>query len=63
MNIGSPSTIQDQDIDVGLPETNSQEKSSLGLTLHVKLAALSGKVLEGESEDPGGELESRANDS
>jgi proline utilization trans-activator len=48
MNMGSPSTIQDQDIDLALPDTVSWETSSLGLSLHVKLAALTGKVVEGK---------------
>lgn len=48
MNMGTPATIQDQDVDLALPEITSRETPALGLSLHVKLAALTGKVVEGE---------------
>jgi proline utilization trans-activator len=44
MNTSCPSSIRDEDIDLSLPSSDFQKISGLGLALHVKLAALTGKV-------------------
>ena len=46
--MGTPSSIQDVDVDISLPEEDDLGISNAALKLHVKLAALEGKVMAGE---------------
>ena len=48
LNVGCPSTIRDEDLNVCLPQGDFRGFSGVGLILHVKLASLTGKVMAGE---------------
>lgn len=47
--IGTPSSIEDQEINISLPEVHDLDLSNSALNYHIKLSVLEGKVMSGTS--------------